>query len=91
MARKPITSMAYSSGEEMMFGTAKHPVTTKRGIEIGGGFVHPEVVPHPRPGSEKTKKTLLPGIWKRPTGTLWREWSSWAIPPSKLKTSTSFR
>ena len=59
MARKPITSMAYSSGEEMMFGTAKHPVTTKRGIEIGGGFVHPEVVPHPRPGSEKTKKTLL--------------------------------
>ncbi len=59
MARKPITSMAYSSGEEMMFGTAKYPVTTKRGIEIGGGFVHPEVVPHPRPGSEKTKKTLL--------------------------------
>jgi methanol--5-hydroxybenzimidazolylcobamide Co-methyltransferase len=59
MARKPITKMAYSSGEEMMFGTAKYPVTTKRGIEIGGGFVHPEVVPHPRPGSEKTKKTLL--------------------------------
>ena len=59
MARKPITKMAYSSGEEMMFGTAKSPVTTKRGIEIGGGFVHPELVAHPRPGSEKTKKTLL--------------------------------
>ncbi len=59
MARTPITSMAYSSGEEMIFGTAKKPVTTKRGIEIGGGYVHPEVVPHPRPGSEKTKKTLL--------------------------------
>lgn len=59
MARKPITKMAYSSGEEMMFGTAKHPVTTKRGIVIGGGYVHPELVAHPRPGSEKTKKTLL--------------------------------
>jgi methanol---5-hydroxybenzimidazolylcobamide Co-methyltransferase len=59
MARKPISKMAYGSGAEMMFGTAKHPVTTKRGIVIGGGFVHPEVVPHPRPGSEKTKKTLL--------------------------------
>ena len=59
MARKKITKMAYGSGAEMMFGTAKHPVTTKRGIEIGGGFVHPEVVPHPRPGSEKTMKTIL--------------------------------
>ena len=59
MARTKITSMAYGSGKEMMFGTAKKPVTTKRGIVIGGGFVHPEVVPHPRPGSEKTMKTLL--------------------------------
>jgi methanol---5-hydroxybenzimidazolylcobamide Co-methyltransferase len=59
MARNKITSMAYGSGAEMMFGTAKKPVTTKRGIVIGGGFVHPEVVPHPRPGSEKTMKTLL--------------------------------
>ena len=59
MARKPLTQMAYKNGAEMMFGTAKKPVTTKRGIAIGGGFVHPEVVPHPRPGSEKTMKTLL--------------------------------
>jgi methanol---5-hydroxybenzimidazolylcobamide Co-methyltransferase len=59
MARKKITKMAYGSGAEMIFGTAKHPVTTKRGIVIGGGHVHPEVVPHPRPGSEKTMKTLL--------------------------------
>lgn len=59
MARQPITKMAYGSGSEMMFGTAKKPVTTKRGMVIGGGFVHPEVVPHPRPGSEKTMKTLL--------------------------------
>jgi methanol---5-hydroxybenzimidazolylcobamide Co-methyltransferase len=59
MARKKITKMAYGSGAEMMFGTAKYPVTTKRGIEIGGGLVHPELVAHPRPGSEKTMKTLL--------------------------------
>jgi len=59
MARKKLTKMAYKDGAEMMFGTAKFPVTTKRGIVIGGGFVHPEVVPHPRPGSEKTMKTLL--------------------------------
>lgn len=59
MARSPITKMAYGSGEEMIFGTAKTPVKTKRGIVIGGGYVHPELVAHPRPGSEKTKKTLL--------------------------------
>jgi methanol--5-hydroxybenzimidazolylcobamide Co-methyltransferase len=51
--------MAYSSAEEMIFGTAKNPVETKRGIKLGGGYVVPEVVPHPRPGSEKTIKTLL--------------------------------
>ncbi len=59
MAREKITKMAYASGAEMMFGTAKKPVTTKRGIKIGGGYVHPEVVPHPRPGSEKTLRALL--------------------------------
>ncbi len=51
-------SMAYKSAEDMMFGTALHPVKTKRGLTIGGGYVIPEIVPHPRPGSEKTLKTL---------------------------------
>lgn len=59
MARKKIEKMAYASGAEMMFGTAKKPVRTKRGLSIGGGYVIPECVPHPRPGSEKTLKTLL--------------------------------
>jgi methanol---5-hydroxybenzimidazolylcobamide Co-methyltransferase len=59
MARQKLTAMAYKSGDEMIFGTAKKPVTTKRGMVLGGGYVHPEVVPHPRPGSEKTLKTLL--------------------------------
>ncbi len=52
-------SMTYSSSEEMMFGTARKPVVTKRGLKIGGGYVIPEIVPHPRPGSEKSMKTLL--------------------------------
>lgn len=43
----------------MMFGTAKYPVATKRGLTIGGGHVIPEIVPHPRPGSEKDIKSLL--------------------------------
>lgn len=53
------SQMAYKSADEMIFGTAKNPVTTKRGIVLGGGHVVPEIVPHPRPGSEKTMKTLL--------------------------------
>lgn len=52
-------SMAYSSAEEMIFGIALKPVETRRGLKIGGGYVIPELVPHPRSGSEKTIKTLL--------------------------------
>lgn len=59
MKRQKITEMAYGNGAEMVFGTARKPVTTKRGLVIGGGYVHPEVKPHPRPGSEKTLRTLL--------------------------------
>lgn len=55
----PVFQMAYESGADMMFGTARKSVTTKRGFVIGGGFVHPEVVPRPKPGSESTMKTLL--------------------------------
>jgi methanol--5-hydroxybenzimidazolylcobamide Co-methyltransferase len=53
------SAMAYGRAEEMIFGTAKKPVETKRGLTIGGGYVIPELNPHPRSGSEKTKKTLL--------------------------------
>ena len=56
----PLTdTMAYPSADEMMFGTALNPVQTKGGLTIGGGQVLPEIVPHPRPGSEQTLKTLL--------------------------------
>ncbi len=58
-AMKLSDSMAYASPDEMMFGFAQKPVTTRRGLVIGGGSVIAEVVPHPRPGSEKTMSALL--------------------------------
>jgi methanol--5-hydroxybenzimidazolylcobamide Co-methyltransferase len=56
---KLFDTMSYRSPEEMMFGFAQKPVTTRRGLVIGGGSVIAEIVPHPRPGSEKTLSTLL--------------------------------
>jgi methanol--5-hydroxybenzimidazolylcobamide Co-methyltransferase len=58
-AMKLSDSMVYGSPREMMFGFAQKPVTTRRGLVIGGGSVIAEVVPHPRPGSEKTLHDLL--------------------------------
>lgn len=52
-------SMAYENHEDMIFGTAKKPVLTRRGLVIGGGHVIPEIIPHPRPGSEMNRKTIL--------------------------------
>ncbi len=52
-------TMAYRSSEEMVFGKALKPVETRGGLRIGGGMVIPELVPHPRPGSEMSLKTLL--------------------------------
>lgn len=56
---KMTDAMAYGGPDEMMFGFSKKPLTTRRGLVIGGGAVIAEVVPHPRPGSEKTMRTLL--------------------------------
>lgn len=62
--------MAYASADEMIFGTAKHPVKYGRDFTVGGGFVYPELVPHPRPGSESTKKTLVKEYEKMVTDVL---------------------
>ena len=37
------TSLVYSSAEEMLFGTARHPVLAGHDVAIGGGAVIPEV------------------------------------------------
>lgn len=52
-------AMAYAGPEEMIFGSARKPVATRGGLGIGTGCVIPEIVPHPRPGSERSLKSLL--------------------------------
>lgn len=56
---KLIQTMAYGGANEMIFGSCLHPVTTKSGLCIGDGQVIPEMIVHPRPGSEVSLKTLL--------------------------------
>ena len=52
------TKMAYSSADEMVFGTAKSPVSYGFGIKVGAGRVIPELNYAPRPGSEKDPARL---------------------------------
>jgi len=62
--------MAYASAAEMIFGTAKHPVKYGRDFTVGGGYVYPELVPHPRPGTESTKSSLVKEYQKMVTDVL---------------------
>ncbi len=43
MGKKVFTKLAYDSPDELIFGQALHPITTKNGLVIGGGVVYPEV------------------------------------------------
>ncbi len=51
--------MAYDSPDQMIFGSSIYPVTTRRGLKIGAGSVIPEVIVHPRPGTEVSLKNLI--------------------------------
>lgn len=62
--------MAYANAAEMIFGTAKYPVKYGRDFTVGGGYVYPELVPHPRPGTESTKKSLVKEYEKMVTDVL---------------------
>lgn len=62
--------MAYASADEMIFGKAKNPVKYGRDFTVGGGYVYPELVPHPRPGTESTKKSLVKEYEKMVTDVL---------------------
>lgn len=42
-SRKPVTQLAYSSPDEMLFGSAVHPIACGSGVLIGAGEVIPEV------------------------------------------------
>ncbi|MDR0523593.1 MAG: methanol--corrinoid methyltransferase [Candidatus Methanoplasma sp.] len=50
--------MAYKDADEMVFGTAKSPVSYGFGIKVGAGRVIPELNYAPRPGSEKDPARL---------------------------------
>jgi methanol--5-hydroxybenzimidazolylcobamide Co-methyltransferase len=58
MAATRFTKMAYANAEEIVFGTAKSPVSYGFGIKVGAGRVIPELNYAPRPGSEKDPARL---------------------------------
>ena len=58
MAVKRYTSMAYDNADDMVFGTAKHPVSYGYGIRVGAGKVIPEINYAPRSGTEKDPAKL---------------------------------
>ena len=58
MATTKYTKMAYKDADEMVFGTAKTPVSYGFGIKVGAGRVIPEPNYAPRPGSEKDPERL---------------------------------
>src|SRR5450755_2662077 len=37
------TKLAIDRPEDLLFGTAPHPVSTRMGMKIGGGIVYPEL------------------------------------------------
>ncbi len=43
MGRKSFTKTAYTNVNDFIYGKSVHPVTTKRGLVIGGGTIIPEV------------------------------------------------
>ena len=53
MAITRYTKMAYDKADDMVFGTAKSPVSYGFGIKVGAGRVIPELNYAPRPGTEK--------------------------------------
>ena len=52
------TGMAYKSADDMVMGTALHPVSEGFGLKIGAGQVVPEINYAPRPGTEKDPAKL---------------------------------
>jgi len=58
MAVKRYTKMEYASADDLVFGTAKHPVSYGFGLKIGAGKVIPEINYAPRPGTEKDSEKL---------------------------------
>jgi len=60
MAVKRYTKMAYSDPDDMIFGEAPNPLKNYGlDLELGAGYVVPEVNYGPRPGSEASKMKMV--------------------------------
>lgn len=58
MSVSKVKTMAYKSADDMIMGTAIHPVSYGYDLKIGAGMVIPEVNYAPRPGTEKDPAKL---------------------------------
>jgi methanol--5-hydroxybenzimidazolylcobamide Co-methyltransferase len=55
---KNYSRMELGSPQELVFGRAKYPLSYGLGLEIGNGFVVPELKYSPRPGKEQSLSSL---------------------------------
>jgi len=51
--------MEYKDPDEMLFGHAKYPVTVNQNMQIGAGYVIPEINVAPGEGSEESKERMV--------------------------------
>jgi len=56
---KRYTSMEYKNPDDLVFGKALYPVSGRFGVNIGAGFVVPEIKVAPKPGTEKDLETFV--------------------------------
>ncbi|MBZ9571268.1 methanol--corrinoid methyltransferase [Methanobrevibacter sp. TMH8] len=56
---KKFTQMEYKDPDEMLFGHAKYPVTINENMQIGGGYVIPEINVAPGEGTEESKEKMI--------------------------------
>lgn len=56
---KRFTKMAYKKPEEMIFGHAKFPVSQRFNMQLGAGYVVPEVKVAPGEGTEESKEKMV--------------------------------
>ena len=56
---KRFTKMEYKDPDEMLFGFAKYPVTLNQDMQIGAGYVVPEINVAPGEGSEESKEKMV--------------------------------
>lgn len=59
MGVKRYTSMEYKNPDDLVFGKTRYPVHGRFGVQIGAGYVVPEIKIAPKPGTEKDLKTFV--------------------------------